>query len=80
VYAPKNRPAGKAGPKSAPVNQMPNCRNCRHFGISWRPQTPYLCRLMGFCSRTLPSVEVLRADGHPCRGFSPKPLKLFNAE
>ncbi len=52
---------------------MPNCRDCRHFGISWRAEAPYLCRLMGFRSRNLPSVEVRKADGRPCRGFSPKP-------
>jgi hypothetical protein len=50
----------------------PNCWQCRHFGVSWDPKLPYLCRLMGFKSRVTPSVEVLRADGQRCRGFVPK--------
>ena len=50
----------------------PNCWQCRHFAVSWDPKLPYLCRLMGFKSRIVPSVEVLRADGQRCRGFIPK--------
>ena len=50
----------------------PNCWQCRHFGVSWDPKLPYLCRLMGFKSRVTPSVEVFRADGQRCRGFAPK--------
>ena len=30
---------------------------------------------MGFKSRLLPSIEVLRADGHVCRGFISKNVK-----
>ncbi len=51
----------------------PNCWQCRHFSVSWDPNLPYLCRLMGFKSRIVPSIEVLRADGQRCRGFLPKP-------
>jgi hypothetical protein len=29
---------------------------------------------MGFKSRMIPSFEVFRADGHPCRGFTAKPI------
>jgi hypothetical protein len=41
--------------------------------MSYHRHTPYLCRLMGFESRILPSIEVLRADGVPCQGFVVKP-------
>jgi hypothetical protein len=34
---------------------------------------PYGCKLMGFRSRVIPSLEVLRTDGRFCGGFSPKP-------
>ena len=34
---------------------------------------PYGCKLMGFRSRVLPSLEVLRNDGRFCGGFHPKP-------
>ncbi len=33
---------------------------------------PYGCRLMGFKTKVLPSIEVLRADGHFCLGFEEK--------
>ena len=51
----------------------PNCYQCRHFAVSWDPAFPYLCRLMGFKSRALPAIEVLRADGVFCQGFEAKP-------
>lgn len=50
----------------------PNCWQCRHFAVSWDPNLPYSCRLMGFKSRVMPAIEVLRADGSRCRGFAPK--------
>jgi hypothetical protein len=51
----------------------PNCWQCRHFAVSWDPSFPYSCRLMGFKSRIMPAIEVLRADGTRCRGFMQKP-------
>lgn len=50
----------------------PNCFQCRHFAVSWDPSLPYLCRSLGFKSRALPAIEVLRADGVFCRGFQAK--------
>ena len=50
----------------------PNCWQCRHFAVSWDPKLPYQCKLMGFKSRIVPSLEVLRADGSRCRGFLQK--------
>jgi hypothetical protein len=55
------------------AQQPPGCWQCRHFAMSYHRHTPYLCRLMGFESRILPSIEVLRADGVPCQGFVAKP-------
>lgn len=50
----------------------PNCWQCRHFQITHIPAMPYGCRFMGFQSRLLPNIEVLRAAGHPCLGFFDK--------
>ncbi|MBM3363078.1 MAG: hypothetical protein FJY42_10505 [Betaproteobacteria bacterium] len=50
----------------------PNCYSCKHFAVSWDASLPYACRLMGFKSRGLPALEVLRADGVFCRGFAAK--------
>jgi len=56
-------------------NKGPNCWQCRNFAITWDIKKPYGCNLMGFKSRLIPSIEVLRADGQTCRGFIPKQLK-----
>ena len=50
----------------------PNCWECRHLAITWDTRMPYGCKLMGFRSRVIPSLEVLRTDGRFCGGFSPK--------
>ena len=50
-------------------SDAPNCWQCRHFSVSWDPNLPYACRLMGFKSRIMPAIEVLRADGSRCHGF-----------
>ncbi|MEK0434937.1 MAG: hypothetical protein RL369_986 [Pseudomonadota bacterium] len=50
-------------------SDAPNCWQCRHFSVSWDPNLPYACRLMGFKSRIMPAIEVLRADGSRCQGF-----------
>ena len=56
-----------------PRSAGPNCYQCRHFAVSWDPKLPYQCQLMGFKSRALPALEVLRADGRFCTGFAAKP-------
>ena len=60
---------------TAPSNgiEPPNCWRCRYFRITHLPATPYACELMGFQSRLMPHIEVLRADGRPCQGFMAKP-------
>ncbi len=60
-------------PKLSEQEEAPNCWQCRHFAVSWDPKMPYSCRLMGFKSRILPAIEVLRIDGLRCQGFMRKP-------
>jgi len=73
---------GQAMGKSAgasPVKNLergPNCFQCKHFAISWQPSAPYACRLLGFKSRVLPAIEVMRIDGRMCLGFTAKPPPL----
>ena len=43
------------------------------MAITWDVRMPYGCKLMGFRSKVVPSLEVLRTDGRFCGGFSPKP-------
>ena len=63
-----NAPAKQEGP-----GQGPNCWSCRYLHITWDTRMPYGCQRMGFRSRVLPSLEVLRNDGRFCGGFDPKP-------
>ena len=60
-----------AAPKP-PAKKGPNCWDCRFLAITWDVRTPYGCKLMGFRSKVIPSLEVLRTDGRFCGGFSPK--------
>jgi len=64
--------AGQDGPSAGP-SKGPNCWECRYLSITWDPRMPYGCKMMGFRSRVIPSLEVLRTDGRFCGGFSPKP-------
>ena len=55
--------------------EIPNCRNCRYFYITWDAKKPYGCRAMQFKSSVLPTIEVLEADGAVCISFRKKRLE-----
>lgn len=63
----------KAPPNPGGAPRGPNCWDCRYLHITWDTRMPYGCTRMGFRSRVLPSLEVLRTDGRYCGGFEPKP-------
>ena len=48
------------------------------MAVTWDVRMPYGCKLMGFRSKVVPSLEVLRTDGRFCGGFSPKPTSSKN--
>ena len=54
------------------MSKGPNCWDCRHLMITWDVRKPYGCKLMGFKSKMIPSIEVLSIDGRFCGGFSAK--------
>jgi hypothetical protein len=56
------------------ASRGPNCWDCRFLAITWDTRMPYGCKLLGFRSRVIPSMEVLRTDGRFCVGFEPKPV------
>jgi hypothetical protein len=66
----------QAADLAAGPNKGPNCWDCRHLMITWDVRTPYGCKLMGFRSKYIPSIEVLRTDGRFCSGFTAKPLPM----
>ena len=63
-----------AVPSSSDLPKGPNCWECRYMAVTWDVRMPYGCKLMGFRSKVVPSLEVLRTDGRFCGGFSPKPV------
>jgi len=68
---PVSREAGfRAMRKKTPEDQSVNCRQCRHFFITYDPRFPYGCRVIGFKSRDLPSVVVCRDSGAACRSYT----------
>jgi hypothetical protein len=50
----------------------PNCFKCSHFYITHEPTHPYGCQAMGFKSRQLPALVVLKNSGMECHLFAPK--------
>lgn len=50
-----------------------NCKQCRHYYVTWDPQNPMGCRKFGFKSRILPSDVVYQSSGDFCKGFELKP-------
>ncbi|MDR2198663.1 MAG: uracil-DNA glycosylase [Deltaproteobacteria bacterium] len=38
--------------------------------MTWDPSVPHGCRVLGFKSQYLPSIEVRRSSGEPCHYFS----------
>ena len=50
-------------PSSSNLPKGPNCWECRYMAITWDVRLPYGCKLMGFRSKVVPSLEVLRTDG-----------------
>jgi len=52
-----------------------DCFACRHFYVTWDPDFPRGCRVMGFKSREIPSQVVRRASGMECLRFEPAPRR-----
>ncbi len=52
--------------------QRVNCRDCRHYYITFDVNAPYGCRVYGFKTKTLPSIAVYQSSGMHCTLFSAK--------
>lgn len=51
-----------------------NCKICQYYFVTWDPARPMGCRAFGFKSQVMPSIEVYKASGAPCKAFSPKKI------
>lgn len=56
-------------------NKLKNCRNCKHFYVTWDAQMPNGCRLYGIKSRQVPQIIVKESSGTECLGFEEKQKK-----
>ena len=48
------------------------CWDCQHFGVTWEPAFPYMCKKIGFKSRILPCIEVKNSSERDCLSFDRK--------
>ena len=46
-----------------------NCRNCKHYFITWEKNMPYGCRAFGFKARQIPSLVVFQSSGKFCQAY-----------
>jgi hypothetical protein len=53
-------------------NKNPDCWACQHFKITHDRKRPYGCGAMGFKSKVLPCIEVIRVHGSHCLSFLAK--------
>lgn len=58
-----------------PPSSDPLCRGCQHFGVSYDRDLPYVCRAMGFKSKTMPIWEVRSVVVHGCLAYQPRKPK-----
>lgn len=49
---------------------MPRCRDCRHYYITFVRSMPYGCRELGFQSAQEPARVVRESSGQPCLYFA----------
>jgi len=52
--------------------QRVHCPNCKHFGVTWDPASPYRCRAWNITSKWHPAVAVHASSGLPCQLFERK--------
>lgn len=56
----------------------PNCRKCKHYHITYDPQTPNGCKLFRIKSRQMPHMLIKSQSGDYCYGFDEKDIDRKN--
>jgi len=54
---------------------LPDCRQCRHYFITYNAHFRYGCRAFNMQSQRQPVIEVYEASGQACGYFQPKPAR-----
>jgi hypothetical protein len=49
-----------------------DCFKCRNFYVTWDPNFPRGCSVLGFKGREIPSRVVFNSSGVPCQYFEGK--------
>lgn len=50
----------------------PNCHKCKYYYVTWEPAFPNGCKALGFKTKEMPSLYVLRSSGKECLYFEKK--------
>ncbi|MCK5884315.1 MAG: hypothetical protein KAG61_11550 [Bacteriovoracaceae bacterium] len=54
------------------MKDKPVCRNCKHYFVTWDPQSPNGCKAFGFRGKSIPCIAVKRESGNDCMKFTAK--------
>ena len=55
---------------------MIDCHKCLHYYVTWDKNFPHGCKAMGFKSKQLPSLSVLKSTPNiDCLAFEPKVIR-----
>ena len=46
-----------------------NCKRCIYYYVTWAPRSPHGCKMFGFKSLAIPSIEVRKNSGKVCEAF-----------
>ena len=52
-----------------------NCFHCKHYYVTWDPNSPRGCKKFGFKAKDMPAVLVRISSGMECMYFDEKPNK-----
>lgn len=60
------------------ADQRINCLKCKHFFVTWNPQSSKGCKAYGFESNQIPSVVVALETKKECLLFQQKEVSALN--
>ena len=55
--------------------EKPNCFQCKHYFVTWDPNSPKGCKAYGMKTAQIPSILVKQVSGQDCLKFEAKKHK-----